>query len=375
MSRSWSISRRTFLGLSAASLALLGLGGCGSVQPSGSAVSLTAEPEKRKLQGSFDPVQARVGLILGPPSMGLAQFVLAARAKRTVNDFSFTSNGVDYIGLSAALNQGDYDIATLPSNIGPILYNNHELQNSYQVISVNNLGILYVMTTDPSISTLSDLAGRRVYAYGEGGPPEYTIQALLKKKGLEGSFELEFKSTPFEVLNLMQQEDKCVAILPQPFISLSKLMVDPLYAPISITREWNEAFADTGSQCVTTITVANRAFIEEHEQAIVEYLQMQGSSVSWTLEHMDEAAALQEELDLFLNNSVAADALPDVALTCLCGTEMRRALSGYIAELFAVNPDAVGGELPDDRFYYLPPVGAIEDEAIGLAAANARVRA
>ncbi len=31
---------------------------------------------------------------------------------------------------------------------------------------------LYVMTTDPSISGMSDLVGRTVYSYGEGGTPE-----------------------------------------------------------------------------------------------------------------------------------------------------------------------------------------------------------
>ena len=123
---------------------------------------------------------------------------------------------MDYVGLSALFNKGDYDICTLPSNIGPILYNNAELKNRYEVISVNNLGVLYVMTNDASVSTLDDLRGRTVYSYGEGGTPEYTIEALLAKNGLDGTFNLEFKSSPLEVLNMMQQQDGCVAILPQP---------------------------------------------------------------------------------------------------------------------------------------------------------------
>lgn len=102
--------------------------------------------------GSADPCDVRVGLIMGPPSMGLSQLMLAVQNGKTENNFEFTVDGVDYISLSASLNQGDFDIATLPSNIGPILYNNKELQNSYQVISVNNLGVLYVMTTVSSIS-------------------------------------------------------------------------------------------------------------------------------------------------------------------------------------------------------------------------------
>lgn len=49
---------------------------------------------------------------------------------------------------------------------------------------MNNLGVLYVMTNDESLAALDDLRGRTVYAYGEGGTPEYTIEALMKKTAL-----------------------------------------------------------------------------------------------------------------------------------------------------------------------------------------------
>lgn len=293
--------------------------------------------------------------------MGLSQFILAAQAGKTTNNFTFDLNGVDYVGLSALFNKGDYDICTLPSNIGPILFNNDELKNSYEVISVNNLGVLYVMTNDESLAALDDLRGRTVYAYGEGGTPEYTIEALMKKTGLDGAFNLEFKSSPLEVLNMMQEQENCVAILPQPFVSLAKILVNPLYIPIDLTVEWNQAFADTGSQAVTTTTIVNKQFLEKHEQAVVEYLNMAGQSVAWTLANMDKASALQEELGTFLNNSVALDAMPYISMVNLTGEDMRTALSGFLSELYAANPDSIGGALPGDDFYYLPPEGAIDE--------------
>lgn len=363
------MDRRKFVALSAAAAfnAALGLSGCASgegakgADASDGAVEFTATTESRDLMGSAEPCDVRVGLIMGPPSMGLSQFILAAQAGKTINNFTFDLNGVDYVGLSALFNKGDYDICTLPSNIGPILFNNDELKNSYEVISVNNLGVLYVMTNDESLASLDDLRGRTVYAYGEGGTPEYTIEALMKKTGLDGTFNLEFKSSPLEVLNMMQEQENCVAILPQPFVSLAKILVNPLYIPIDLTVEWNQAFADTGSQAVTTTTIVNKQFLEEHEQAVVEYLNMAGQSVAWTLANMDKASALQEELGTFLNNSVALDAMPYISMVNLTGEGMRTALSGFLGELYAANPDSIGGALPGDDFYYLPPEGAIDE--------------
>lgn len=370
------ITRRGFAALAGvAALSALGLSGCsagegaqGSAAGSGAGAgaagdgtTFSTRVESRELMGSPDACNVRVGLIMGPPSMGLSQFIVAAQAGKTFNNFTFEPNGVDYVGLSALFNKGDYDICTLPSNIGPILYNNAELKNRYEVISVNNLGVLYVMTNDASVSTLDDLRGRTVYSYGEGGTPEYTIEALLAKNGLEGTFNLEFKSSPLEVLNMMQQQDGCVAILPQPFVSLAKILVNPLYIPIDLTVEWGRAFADTGSQAVTTTTIVNRQFLEEHEQAVVEYLNMAGQSVSWTLANMGDAAALQEELGTFLNNSVALDAMPYISMVNLTGEQMRTALSGFLHELYLANPDSIGGKMPGEDFYYLPPEGQLDE--------------
>lgn len=318
--------------------------------------------EQRDPSGSPDPVQVRVGLIMGPPSMGLSNFILDAQAGSTANTFDFTLNGVDYVGLSAAFNQGDYDICTLPSNIGPILYNNRDLKNEYRVISVNNLGVLYVITTDVSISGWDGLAGKTVYAYGEGGTPEYTVEALLKKTGLDGSFNLEFKSTPFEILNMLIDVPNTIAILPQPFVALAQRMVTDgtVYVPIDITAEWDKAFADTGSQAVTVATIVNKQFLDEHEQAVIEYLQRAGDSIAWSQANIEEAASRQEDLGTFLNNEVAAAAMPYIDMVNLVGEEMRSALSGFVEELYEANPDSVGGAVPGEDFYYLPPAGAVE---------------
>ncbi len=375
------MTRRTFAALAGvAAASAFALPGCSSGEASkdsstsGSAdgTTFTTHAEDRALSGSADPCDVRVGLIMGPPSMGLSQFIVAAQAGKTTNKFTFEPNGVDYVGLSAMFNKGDYDICTLPSNIGPILYNNEELKNDYEVLSINNLGVLYVMTNDSSLSTLEDLKGRTVYSYGEGGTPEYTIEALLKKNGLEGTFNLEFKSSPLEVLNMMQEQANCVAILPQPFVSLAKILVNPLYIPIDLTVEWDKAFADTGSQAVTTTTIVNKKFREEHEQAVIEYLNMAGQSVTWTLANMGDAAALQEELGTFLNNSVALDAMPYISMTNLTGEEMRTALSGFLSELYKANPDSIGGKMPGEDFYYLPPTGQLDERYLqaGLAEAT-----
>ena len=379
-------SRRSFMGMAAgtAAAAALGLAGCaGGGGDDGSAdaddewdgVTFETTQQERDLWGSAEACEVRVGLVMGPPSMGLSQFMVAAQNGLTENDFAFTVVGMDYVTAVAQFNSGDYDICTLPSNIGPILYNNEDLKSDYRVINITNLGVLYVLTTDPDLAELSDLAGRTVYSYGESGTPEYTTTALMKKLGLDGTFNLEFKSSPLEVVNMLQEVDGCVAILPQPFVTLAQLLVDDLYVPIDLTTEWDAAFADTGSQAVTATTIVRLEFLEEHEQAVVEYLNMAAESVAWTLENIEEAAALQESLDTFLNNEVAQAAMPYLSLVCLTGEEMRTALAGFLRELYEADPESIGGAMPGEDFYYLPPAGELDERYLQAGLEEALNRA
>lgn len=240
--------------------------------------------------GSGEAVDVNVGLIMGPPSMGLGWMMHENEEGNTFNKYNFDIAGVDYAVVSASLNQGDYDIATVPSNVAAILYNNKDMKEKIKVISINNLGLLYVLTTDPTVNSMEDLKGRTVYSIGEGGPPEYTFEYILKNSGLDKDVNFSFRSTPFEVVNLLQEEEDSIALLPQPFVEVAKMLVPDLRVAINVTDAWNDFNVSSGAQSVTTVTVVRTAFLEEYEQAVREYLDLAKQSVDYCLNNLDDAA-------------------------------------------------------------------------------------
>lgn len=317
--------------------------------------STSERSEEHEIMGSTEATDVNVGLIMGPPSMGLGWFLNEAKNGNTYNNFNMTVDGIDYSALSAELNDNTYQIITCPSNVAAILYNNEDLQCDVKVISINNTGLLYIVTTDPSIQSLEDLKGRTVYSIGEGGPPEYTFEYLMEKTGMSGDVNLSFRSTPFEVVNLLQDEENSIALLPQPFVEVAKLLVENLNVPIDITDEWDKCNTDSNAESITTVSIVRTDFLEEHEQAVIEYLKMAKQSTDYTLEHVDEAAAWTEEFETFLNPEVAVEAIPQCNICTITGEEMKEKLSGFIDIMYNFNPDAVGGSIPDDDFYYIPP--------------------
>lgn len=316
----------------------------------------TKTGEEQKLMGSPDATEVNVGLIMGPPSMGLGWMMDQNDQGKTYNHYNFTVDGIDYSSLAAKLNQGEYDMITCPSNVSAILYNNKDMNEQVKVIDIGNLGLLYVVTTDSSIQSMEDLSGRTVYSIGEGGPPEYTFDYLMEQYGLEDKINFSFRSTPFEVVNLLQEEENAVALLPQPFVEVAKLLVDNLNVPIDVTKAWDELNLDTGAESVTTVTVVRTAFLEEHEQAVLEYLELAKKSTDYTLENVEEAATWTDTYETFMNPDIARDAIPKCNICTITGKEMKEKLSGFLQIMYDLNPDAVGGAMPDDDFYYIPSV-------------------
>ena len=75
--------------------------------------------------------------------------------------------------------------------------------------------------------------------------------------------------------------------------------------------------------------------------------------IAFTAEDPDAAAELIAKAEIVAKAPIAKKALPYCNITFISGDEMKTALSGYLQALYDQNPASVGGELPDDGFYYI----------------------
>ena len=97
------------------------------------------------------------------------------------------SDDVDSYRVSEDGTTASVDI--IPENYPSSNASKH-MNEQVKVISIGNLGLLYIVTTDPTIQSIQNLAGRTVYSIGEGGPPEYTFEYMLEQYHLIGQVRL-----------------------------------------------------------------------------------------------------------------------------------------------------------------------------------------
>ena len=323
----------------------------GSDSPAGSAKELTAD-------GSGDEPKLtcqagiRVGSLKGPTSMGLVSLMDKAAKGETSNVYEFTMTGKadELVGKIA---NGDLDIALVPANVASVLY--AKTQGNVTVLDINTLGVLYVVASDDSITSMADLKGRTIYMTGKGTTPEYVMNYLLKENGLgSGDVDLQFKSEATEVASILKQDSSAIGVLPQPFATAACIQNEDLKTVLDLTEQWDMLNKDSGSMLVTGVTLVRSDFLRENRSPIEDFLKDHAESALFTSGHPEEAAALIAAQGIVEKAPIAQKALPYCNIVCITGQEMKDALSGYLSILMEQDAKSIGGQMPGDDFYYMP---------------------
>ena len=136
----------------------------------------SAEPEQTSVeteQTSAEPMTVNVAALKGPTAMGMVDFMdKADSGSLTDNNYHFEIvAAVDEV--TPKLVQGQVDIAAVPANLASVLYNNTE--GGVEVLAVNTLGVIYIVESGDTVSAISDLKGKTIYASGKGATPEYAL--------------------------------------------------------------------------------------------------------------------------------------------------------------------------------------------------------
>ena len=221
-----------------------------------------------------------------------------------------------------------------------------------RVLSASTLGVLAIVEKGDAIHGMGDLRGRTILASGRGASPEYVLNFLLRSNGLEPGTDckVEWLSEHAAVVAGLAAGKGDAALLPHPFVEVAAMKVKGLREALDLTEEWRRL--DLGSELVMAVNAAGRDYVDSHDAEVAAFLSEARSSAEWVNTHPAEAARLIVKHGVLENAGIAERAIPRCSITALAGTEMQRALSGYLKVLFDADPRSVGGVLPDETFYY-----------------------
>ena len=296
-----------------------------------------------------DDVAVRVAGMTGPTSIGMVKVIADSKNGAAQGNYEFTIAG-SADEFSPKIIKNELDIAAVPANLASNLY--HKTEKGVQLIAINNLGVLYVLDKNTGIKSVADLKGKTIYATGKGSTPEYTLKYILSENGINPDTDvtIEFKSEPAEIVALLKEAENGVAMLPMPYVIVAKTQVEGLETALDLGAEWKKI--DPDSETVTGVIIARTKFIEEHPEAVQTFIDEYTASCKYVNENVEAAATLVEEAGIF-KAAIAKQAIPFCNVTGTTGADMKPIVEGYLNVLLGQNPNAIGGSLPGDDFYYI----------------------
>ena len=297
----------------------------------------------------FTPASFSIAALKGPTAMGLVKLMQESENGETSgNDYTFTLAG-SADEVTPALIKGELDMACVPANLAAVLYNKTE--GALEVLAVNTLGVLYIVENGESVQSIADLKGQTIVAAGKGSTPEYVLRYLLSENGIDpdNDVTIDWKSEHSECVAAMASGQATIALLPQPFVTVAQSKIEGLRMALDLNAEWDAL--DNGSGLITGVIVARREVVEENPAAVNGFLKEYAASVDWVNANTADAAALIGEYGI-VDAAVAEKALPYCNIVCLTGADLLEALPGYLEVLYNADSAAVGGEMPDNSFYF-----------------------
>ena len=311
------------------------------------------ETEAQETDSSSNTATLSVGSMKGPTTIGLVSLMDKADKGEAEGSYEFTMvTAADE--LVAKVVSGQVDVALVPANMASILY--QKTNQGIQVLNINTLGVLYVVTADDSIQSIGDLKGKTVYMTGKGTTPDYAFQYLMSANGLgEGDVTVEYKSEATEVAALLKEQPDAIGLLPQPFVTVAMAQNESLKMVLNLTEEWDKVQSGDSGSLVTGVTVCRKEVLEEKAAAVEVFMREHGESADTVNSDVAAAAELVAAVGIIEKAPIAQKAIPYCSIVCIEGDEMKTMLSGYLQVLYDQDPSSVGGALPDDGFYFLQP--------------------
>ncbi|MCL2170605.1 MAG: PhnD/SsuA/transferrin family substrate-binding protein [Defluviitaleaceae bacterium] len=297
-----------------------------------------------------DSVYVNVGMMRGPSALGLLH--LMENAESSGNNYNFTIAGSPD-EIVPLLVRGEIDIAAVPANLAAVLFNNPNLEIS--VISINTLGVLYIVDTSDSVDSVADLAGRSIAAFGQSATPEFVLNFVLRQNGLEPGQDvtINWHGSNEEIAAELAAGRANIAMFPEPFVTTVLMQNSAAQIALDVNEEWARVQPDYGM--VMTATIARNAFIEAHPDALATFLTENSNSVEFVNGNPAAAADMAVYHGIIPNPNIAANAIPRSNLVFYTGDTMRNYLMGFLRVLYAANPASVGGTMPRQCCFFHTP--------------------
>jgi len=244
--------------------------------------------------------------------------------------------------------EGRADMVLLPMTLAANTYNRGL---DYTLAAVPVWGALYVYGQDTSITRLEDLKGKTVYVMARGMTPDVLFRYLLLEHDIdpEKDLTLDYRfPTHMDLAGAMAIGKAPLGVLSEPQASQVIQKNPDVSLLLDLNQEWTLALQAPMPQ---TAFLVHTASYKKHRDKIEAVLAACEASTRWVNDNQDSAAVLMVKHHILENKEVAVRAISGSGLHFVRATDIKTAIHDYLQVFYTLDPEIIGGQLPDEAFY------------------------
>lgn len=194
--------------------------------------------------------------------------------------------------------------------IGPVPAINANVKSNGDVKIISNAtnaGAVLLVRNDAGISSVADLAGKKIAVPQIGNTQHLCLLDLLTQNGLktvdQGGDVTVSASSNADIVNLMDNGSVDAALVPEPWGTTIENNGNA-----TVLLDYDELFLN--GDYPTAVVIANGDFLNDHPDLVKEFLEMHEEATLYINEHLNDALSLvNAEIESVTGKSIDTDVI------------------------------------------------------------------
>jgi NitT/TauT family transport system substrate-binding protein len=248
-------------------------------------------------------------------------------------------NGAD--PLVAAFGSSSHDVIFAPTNLGAKMY---QSKDSYQLLATIVWGNYYLVSSEQQEFNISSLDGKSITVFGKNQTSDIVLTYLFQE--LDIDVEITYVDSVSSAAQLFLSSQESIVLLAEPVYSnvMNQL---PQTKTIDIQELYQSV---TGKDSYPQSGVFIKRNLEQSKITKIQNDLM--DSIEKTNQYPSDAAQLAVELQMGLTSEIIASAILNSNLRYVSAKNSKEDIVSYFGLILSMNPALIGGQLPNDLFYY-----------------------
>lgn len=289
----------------------------------------------------------KIATLKGPSAMGMVKMI------DSLNQLNNPSIEIkvynEPIQVRKLMLENEVDFAVVPTTMGAILYTK---EVPYQLAAIPVWGTLYLFGQDTTIKSWNDLPGKRVHLMAKGMTPDVLFRHLLIQNGIDPEQDviLDYSfPTHIDLANAVAAGHAKLGVISEPLVSLVMQKNSAVYPLFDLNKEWQKVHENT--PIAQTALMVHTDFAKNHIKELNKILDSYRRSSDWVNNNNEKAAELIVQYDILPNKEVAFQSIPRSNLDFKEAKYIKHQINAYLNIFYELNPDIIGGKIPNDNFY------------------------